>query len=229
MSVIIPQYPIIILNLKTYEQATGMKAIGFTRIAQRVYDKTGVSIAIAAQALDLQAMADASETPIFAQHIDPATYGKFTGHILPEAVVDAGCTGTLLNHSERQIPLDVIEAAVKRAKEVDLITIVCADTIDKAKRVALYEPDAVAIEPPELIGSGIPVSKSQPEIVSGAVRAVKTVNPRVRVLCGAGITSGEDASAALDLGADGILVASGVVKASDPYKVLLELARSMQR
>jgi len=229
MSVIIPQYPIIILNLKTYEQATGMKAIEFTRIAHQVYDKTGVSIAIAAQALDLQAMADASETPIFAQHIDPATYGKFTGHILPEAVVDAGCTGTLLNHSERQIPLEAIEAAVKRAKEVDLITIVCADTIDKAKRVALFEPDAVAIEPPELIGSGIPVSKSQPEIVSGAVRAVKTVNPRVRVLCGAGITSGEDASAALDLGADGILVASGVVKASDPYKVLLELARSMQR
>ncbi len=98
-----------------------------------------------------------------------------------------------------------------------------------AKRVALLNPDAIAIEPPELIGSGISVSTAQPEIVSGAVEAVHTINPDVKVLCGAGITNGEDASAALDLGAKGILVASGVVKAEDPYKALLELARAMQR
>jgi triosephosphate isomerase len=73
------------------------------------------------------------------------------------------------------------------------------------------------------------VSKAQPDIVSGSVGAVKGVNSKVKVLCGAGITNGDDASAALDLGAEGILVASGVVKAPDPYKALLELARAMQR
>jgi triosephosphate isomerase len=228
MSVIIPHFPLLILNLKTYEEATGLNALEFANIAQKVYEKTGISIVLAAQALDLQALAEANETPIFSQHIDPVRYGKYTGHILPEAVADSGCTGTLLNHSERQIPLDVIEASVKRAKDVDLMTVVCVDTVEKAKKVAKYEPDAIAIEPSELIGSGIPVSKAQPEIVRGAVKAVKKVNPYVMVLCGAGITNGEDVTAALELGASGILVASGVVKAKEPYMALLELARAMQ-
>ena len=222
-------YPLILLNLKTYEQSTGQHALLFSRVAERVYAKTGISIALAAQALDIQALVDASEIPVFSQHIDPVYPGRNTGYILPEAVAESGCYGTLLNHSEHQIPLDVIEKSIKRAREVDLFTCVCADTIDTAKRIALLNPDVIAIEPSELIGSGISVSKAQPEIVSGAVKGVKSVNSNVTVLCGAGITNGEDASAALDLGARGILVASGVVKSDDPYESLLDLARSMQR
>jgi len=229
MSVVIVDYPIILLNLKTYEQSMGQKAIDFARVAERVYEKTGISIAVAPQIIDIAAVTVSSETPVFSQHIDPVYYGKYTGHVLPEAVAEAGAIGTLLNHSECQIPLEQIEESIKRAREVDLITVVCVDTVETAKRVALLNPDAIAIEPPELIGSGISVSTAQPEIVSGAVEAVHTINPDVKVLCGAGITNGEDASAALDLGAKGILVASGVVKAEDPYKALLELARAMQR
>jgi triosephosphate isomerase len=229
MSVVIVEYPIILLNLKTYEESMGQKAIDFARIAERVNEKTGISIAIAPQTIDIAAVTVSSETPVFAQHIDPVYYGKYTGHVLPEAVAEAGAYGTLLNHSEHQIPLDVIEAAIKRAKEVDLVTVVCADTVDTAKKIALLGPDAIAIEPPELIGSGVSVSTAQPEIVSGSVAAVRSVDKDIKVLCGAGITNGEDAKAALDLGAKGILVASGVVKAPDPYKALLELARAMQR
>jgi triosephosphate isomerase (TIM) len=229
MSVVIVDYPLILLNLKTYEQATGQKAIDFARIAEKVYEKTGISIAIAPQTIDIAAVTVSSETPVFSQHIDPVFYGKYTGHTLPEAVAEAGAYGTLLNHSEHQIPLEQIEAAIKRAREVDLVTVVCADTVDTAKKIALLGPDAIAIEPPELIGSGISVSSAQPEIVTGSVTAVKNINPDVKVLCGAGITNGEDASSALDLGAKGILVASGVVKSPDPYKALLELARAMQR
>ena len=229
MSVVIVDYPLILLNLKTYEQAMGNKAIDFARIAERVNEKTGISIAVAPQTIDLASLTVSSETPVFAQHIDPVSYGKYTGHTLPEAVAEAGAYGTLLNHSEHQIPLEQIEAAIKRAKEVDLVTVVCADTVDTVKKIALLGPDAIAIEPPELIGSGISVSSAQPEIVSGSVTAVKNINPDVHVLCGAGITNGDDASAAMDLGAKGILVASGVVKAPDPYKALLELARAMQR
>lgn len=229
MSVVIVEYPLILLNLKTYEESMGQRAIDFARIVERVNEKTGISIAVAPQVIDIAAVTVSSETPVFAQHIDPVYYGKYTGHVLPEAVAEAGAYGTLLNHSEHQIPLEQIEAAIKRAKEVDLVTVVCADTVDKAKRIALLGPDAIAIEPPELIGSGISVSTAQPEIVSGSVTAVKNINPDVKVLCGAGITNGEDASSALDLGAKGILVASGVVKAADPYQALLELARAMQR
>ncbi len=229
MSVVIVDYPIILVNLKTYEESMAQKAIEFARIAEKVNEKTGISIAIAPQIIDLAAVTVSSEIPVFAQHIDPVGYGKYTGHILPESVADAGAYGTLLNHSEHQIPLKQIEASIKRAREVDLVTVVCADTVDTAKRIALLGPDAIAIEPPELIGSGISVSTAQPEIVSGSVAAVKSINKDVKVLCGAGITNGEDASAALNLGAKGILVASGVVKAPDPYKALLELARAMQR
>jgi len=229
MTAILVDYPLILVNLKTYSEAMGQRAFEFVRIAEQVYEKTGISVAIAPQVIDLQAVTETSETPIFAQHIDPVSYGKYTGHILPEAVVEAGCAGTLLNHSEHQIPLETIKATIKRAKEVDLITVVCVETPDIARKVAPFNPDAIAIEPPELIGSGIPVSKAQPSIVSGSVGAVKGVNSKVKVLCGAGITNGDDASAALDLGAEGILVASGVVKAPDPYKALLELARAMQR
>lgn len=207
----------------------GHKAIEFARIAERVNEKTGISIAIAPQTIDLATVTVSSETPVFAQHIDSVYYGKYTGHILPETVAEAGAYGTLLNHSEHQIPMEQIEATLNRAREVDLVTVVCADTVETAKRIALLGPDAIAIEPPELIGSGISVSTAQPEIVSGSVTAVKNINSDVKVLCGAGITNGEDASAALDLGAKGILVASGVVKAADPYKALLELARAMQR
>ncbi len=229
MSVIIIRYPLILVNLKTYQEGMGVNAIKFAKLAESIYEKTGISIAIAPQLVDLEAVADSSETPVFAQHVDPVKYGKFTGNVLPESVADAGGSGTLLNHSERQIPLEVIAESVKRAREAELETVVCVDTVEKARQVAALEPDAIAIEPPELIGSGIPVSKAQPEIVRDAVEAVKNINPKVKVLCGAGITNGDDASAALDLGAEGILVASGVVKADDPYKALLELARAMQR
>ncbi|MCW4050293.1 MAG: triose-phosphate isomerase [Candidatus Bathyarchaeota archaeon] len=229
MSVIIVQYPLIIVNLKTYEESMGGNAIEFAKIAERVYEKTGISIAISPQLVDLGAVADSSETLVFSQHVDPVTYGKFTGHVLPESIAEAGAVGTLLNHSEKQIPIETIKASIKRAREADLEVVVCVETVEVARKVAALGPDAIAIEPPELIGSGISVSKAQPDIVRGAVGAVKGVNPKVKVLCGAGITNGDDASAALDLGAEGILVASGVVKAKDPYKALLELARAMQR
>ena len=228
MSVIILSYPLILLNLKTYKEAMGYNALEFARIAEQVYEKTGISIAVAPQLVDLQSVTDSSDTPVFAQHVDPVNYGKYTGHVLPESVAEAGGSGTLLNHSERQIPLDIIEASIKRSREAELETVVCVETVDMAVKVATFGPDAIAIEPPELIGSGISVSKARPEIVSGAVDAVKKVDPKVKVLCGAGITNGEDASKALELGAQGILVASGVVKADDPYKALLELARAMQ-
>jgi triosephosphate isomerase len=228
MSVIILSYPLILLNLKTYKEAMGYNALEFARIAEQVYEKTGISIAVAPQLVDLQSVTDSSDTPVFAQHVDPVNYGKYTGHVLPESVAEAGGSGTLLNHSERQIPLDIIEASIKRSREAELETVVCVETVDMALKVAALGPDAIAIEPPELIGSGISVSKARPEIVSGAVDAVKKVDPKVKVLCGAGITNGEDASKALELGAQGILVASGVVKADDPYKALLELARAMQ-
>ena len=220
------EFPLILVNLKTYNEAMGGKAVKMAKDAQRVFVRTGTCVAVAPQAVDIRFVAEAVDIPVFAQHIDPVAYGKYTGHVLPEAVVEAGCAGTLISHSERRLKLPEIDATVKRAREVGLLQVVCVDTIRRGRAVAPLGPNVVAIEPPELIGTGTPVSKAKPEVVSGAVEAVRRIDAGVRVLCGAGITSGEDVAAAMKLGAEGVLVASGVVKAGDPYGALLELAEA---
>jgi triosephosphate isomerase len=222
------EYPFILVNLKTYKESLGPKAVALATIAMEVSRETGVCIAVAPQTIDLSPVIATVDIPVFAQHIDPVGYGRYTGHVLPEAVAEAGCTGTLINHSERRLPLDTIEATVKRAKEASLFQVVCVDSIETGQSVAPFSPDVIAIEPPELIGSGIPVSKARPEVVSGSVNECRSVNPDVNVLCGAGITNGEDVAAALRLGSTGVLVASGVVKAADPKAKLLDLAEAMR-
>jgi triosephosphate isomerase len=218
------EFPLILVNLKTYEEGLGDKAVRLAKIAQEVSESTGVCVALSPQTVDIRSVIEAVEIPIFAQHVDPVSYGKFTGHTSPEAVAAAGGVGTLINHSERKLHLEIIGATIERAREAGLLQVVCVDTVEKGMAVAPFNPNVIAIEPPELIGTGIPVSQAKPEIVSEAVKSVNRINPAVKVLCGAGITSGEDVSAALFLGSEGVLVASGVVKADDPQEKLLDLA-----
>ncbi len=219
--------PMIILNFKTYAESTGEAALKLAKIAEAVSRKTKVNIAVAPQATDIERIARAVSLSVFAQHIDPVTFGSHTGHVLAEAVKEAGAVGSLINHSERRLPFNEIEGSVKRAKEVGLLSVVCADVPEAAASAAALKPEIVAIEPPELIGSGIPVSKAQPSIVSRTVELAKKANPKIVILCGAGITRGEDVAAALKLGTEGVLLASGVVKAKDPYSALLDLAKAI--
>ena len=107
-------------------------------------------------------VAEAVEIPVFAQHIDPIKPGNSTGHILAEAVKEAGAVGTLINHSERQLKLADIEAIISLAREKNLISCVCANNPITSAGAAALQPDIVSIEPPELIGTGIAVSKAQP-------------------------------------------------------------------
>lgn len=220
--------PILLINLKTYEQGLGEAALRLATTAENVSNDAGVCIAIAPQFTDLTTITKEVRIPVFAQHIDPLLPGSHTGHILPEAMKAAGAVGTLINHSERQLTLKVIQASVERAKDVGLLSLVCADTPERTSEVASFKPDMVAIEPPELIGTGIPVSKAKPEIVERAVNLVKTRDPTIPVLCGAGISRGEDVTAALHLGAQGVLLASGVVKAKDQRKAILDLVEALK-
>lgn len=219
--------PIIIINFKTYTEATGKNALKLAKIIENVSLKTETCIGLAPQFVDITPIACTMSVPVFAQHIDPVTPGSFTGHILPESVKVAGAVGTLINHSERRLKLADIETAIKRSREVDLASVVCTNNQAVSAAVATLRPDMIAVEPPELIGTGIPVSKAKPEVVTGTVKLVKQINPDVVILCGAGITRADDVAAALELGTEGVLVASGVVKAKDPYKVLLEFAEKL--
>jgi len=221
--------PIIIVNFKTYSEATGRRALKLAEDAEKASLESGVCIAVAPQFVDIPSIVEAVEIPVFAQHIDPIKPGSHTGHILPEAVKEAGAVGTLINHSERRLRLADIDAAVKRARDVGLTSLVCTNNADVSASAAALKPDMIAVEPPELIGTGIPVSKAKPEVVTGTVDLVKRINPNVVILCGAGITSPDDVSAAITLGTEGVLVASGIVKARNPYKVMVEFAEAITK
>ena len=221
--------PTILVNFKTYAEGTGKQALELAKAAEKVSLETGVYMGLAPQLVDIAPIAHAVSIPIFAQHIDSISPGAYTGHVLPESVKEAGAIGTLINHSERRLTLAEIDSIISKTRELGLVAVVCGNNPEVSAATAVLNPDVIAIEPPELIGTRIACSKAKPEVVTGTVRLVRRVNSDVVILCGAGITTGDDVAAALRLGADGILVASGVVKAKSPYKVLLDFAETLAR
>jgi len=223
------QTPLIIVNFKTYLEATGQRAVELAKQAERASRETGVYIAVAPQFTDIKAVADAVNIPVYAQHIDPIKPGSNTGQILAEAVKQAGAVGTLINHSEKQMKLADIDAVIRLSNEYELISCLCTNNPATSASAAYLCPDIISIEPPELIGTGVAVSKAQPEAVTNTIRLVRKVNDEAVILCGAGISHGEDVSVALKLGTHGVLVASGIVKAKNPYLMLLEFANSAKQ
>jgi len=221
-------YPLILVNFKSYNEALGNKAIRLAEYARKVTEETGIIIGVAPQYVDLREVSKL-KIPTFAQHADPIEPGSHTGHVTLESIKDAGAEGVIINHSEHRMILSDINFIIKKAKQLNLITVVCADTVEASIAVSTLKPDIVAIEPPELIGTGRAVSKVSPDIVRSAVVGIKNVSKDVHILCGAGITNGEDVYAAIKLGTEGVLLASGVVKSNDPYKVLLEMAYAAKR
>lgn len=219
--------PLLLVNFKTYIEVTGKKSIDLAKIAEQVAREKGVNIAVAPQFSDLKPVSEAVDIPVFSQHIDPIRPGAYTGHVLADAVRSAGADGTLVNHSERRIKISEIEETLEIARSAELATIVCANTAGVGAAVAALDPDMIAIEPPELIGSGIAVSKAQPELITRTITRIRDVNNTVKILCGAGVSYAEDVTSALTLGTDGVLVASSVVKSKDPKGLLQEMADAM--
>jgi triosephosphate isomerase len=218
------QTPIIIVNFKTYLESTGQRAVELAQKAEKVTKETGAFIVVVPQFADISKVAEAVEIPVFAQHMDAIKPGNSTGHILAESILEAGAVGTLINHSEMQLKLADVDAVVRLAREKNLASCVCTSNPSISAAVAYLNPDIISIEPPELIGTGVAVSKAQPEAVTNTIRLVRKVNDEAVILCGAGISHGEDVSVALKLGTQGVLVASGIVKAKDPYTVLRAFA-----
>ncbi len=218
---------LLVVNFKTYIEATGKRAIELAKIAEEVSRETGATIIVAPQFTDIEPVSKTVDIPVFSQHIDPVRPGAHTGHVLAEAVKSAGAEGSLLNHSERRIRPSEIADSLKLCADADLRSLVCADTTEASFDVAKMLPDMIAIEPPELIGTGVSVSKARPELITESVKEIRKVNRSVRILCGAGVTTADDVSKALELGSEGVLVASGVVKNKDPRAVLQSMGSVM--
>lgn len=221
---ILAHLPIIIINFKTYEEATGGGALRLARICRSIAMKYGKRIIISPQFTDIYRISKEASayTPVFAQHIDDGI-GKFTGSVSPLAVREAGAVGTLLNHSERPLSIEDVGKRIVAAKAHGLMTLCFADSIGQSVKIAAFGPDMLAYEPPELVGTGISVSTAKPSQITDFVGKV---NPRVRRLVGAGISNADDVRKALELGADGWGVSSAFTKAKDPERVLTELVEA---
>ena len=222
------ELPVIVLNEKAYLESAGTKGFELAQICAEVAAGQGISIVICPQQVDLAKIASAVNIPCLAQHVDAVEPGSQTGFVTLESVKAAGAVGSLVNHSEHRLRIADIDFIISKAASLDLLTIVCTNNIAVSTAVAELKPYAVAVEPPELIGTGRSVSKVDPAIVEDTVKEVKRVDENCVVLCGAGVTDGEDVKAAVELGADGVLLASGVVKAKDPRAALLDLASGLK-
>ena len=215
--------PVLIVNYKSYLEGTGKNAIELTKLLEEYHNKYNIEIAVAVSAFDIYPVSKNTKLPVLAQHIDGIEAGSHTGHLLPENAKEVGAVGSLINHSERRLTIAEISYLVERLKKLNMISVVCSDTISTSKSCAALTPDFVAVEPPELIGGDISVSTAKPEIIRGTVSEVKRISPDVKVLCGAGVKNKTDVKKALELGSEGILLASGIVKAKDKVKAITEI------
>ena len=217
----------IFVNFKAYKEGSGQGALALTRTLEEVAHATQIKIIPVVQIIDAEAVIAATQLEVWIQHIDPVSYGPYTGWTLPEEAVRVGVRGVFLNHSEHKFTnSDDLAKAVSRCLEVDLKTLVFASDLEELKRVLELKPTFVAYEPPELIGSTTTsVASAQPEIIAKA--SVLTKEAGVPLIVGAGINSKEDVKKSLELGAVGVAVATDVVKAQDPKKEILDLTEGV--
>jgi len=204
--------PIIIINFKTYKQ--GKQVLKLAKAIEKV-DKT---IIVGVQDSDIEEIARKTKLKVFSQHVDSLKPGKHTGFIIPEAVKKDGAIGTFLNHSEHKLKFEILKKTIKRCKEVGLNTAVFAASLREAKKIVKLKPNYLIIEPPELVGGKISVSKAKPELIKNIAKKLK-----YPFLVGAGIHNKEDVKIAMKLGAKGIAVSSAIATAKNPEKKLREL------
>lgn len=211
----------LIINLKTYKESSHTNAIKIAKICKKLEKeakKRDVEIILSPQSIDLKDVL-AQKVKTYSQHIDFCTPGANTGFIVPENLKKIGVSGTLISHSEHILSLKEIEERINLCKKLGLESCVCARNSNIAKKIAKLNPTFIAVEPKELIGGEISISKSKPELIKKSVQVVGNIP----LLVGAGVKNRTDVKVAVELNAKGILVASGVVKANNIEKAILDL------
>lgn len=216
----------LIINFKNYEEVSADGAIRLGETARQVAEKIQVEIILAPPHPVLALIAKEIQIPVICQHVDDEKMGPSTGFMVPEIAKSYGAIGSLINHSEHRIEINSIARLVKRLRRLGMVSIVCAQEPQEVVEISTFEPDFIAIEPPELIGSGKAVSKENPTVIT---KSIEGAGSRSRIICGAGISDRDDVDKAMELGSHGILVASGVIKATSWEKKVMDLASGMKK
>ncbi len=217
----------LILNFKNYAEVQGEGSIRLARAAEKVSKELSAKIIVAPPTPMLALTASKVGIQVFSQSIGVVRGEKTTGAIVPEAVKAAGATGTLLNHSEARVEREALPELLALLKTLKLKTCICARDSREAASLARLGTEYLAVEPPELIGSGVAVSKARPQLVTRTLEAARSSGYRGLVLCGAGIVDGRDVRKAVELGVDGVLVSSSVVKSTNWVSSIRDLAVSL--
>jgi len=214
----------IVINLKTYREVTqNDHVIELAQICQQVFEQYHVSIVLCVQATDITEVAKFVTIPVFAQHIDPIEPGKNTGFISGFAAKQAGATGVMINHSEHRIGDENIRKTMQIAKQNGLQTLLCVENAAEAQRLIDSQPDIIALEDPILIGGNVSIVTND----EGKQKVQEFVNLHLPTKClvGAGVKDGNDVKVSMEMGANGVLIASGFDLASDPKTVLEDLCK----
>jgi triosephosphate isomerase len=219
--------PVIIVNLKNYRESLSGEGLQLARFIQAAALEAKASVVISPPTAMLWSVLTETKLPVFAQHVETVKVENSTGFVTAPSLKTMGCAGSIVNHSEHRISAELVMESVALLRANSLQSLVCARDPYEAGRLAALGPDYVAVEPPELIGSGHAVSKVSPEVVADSVKAVSASSPNTVTLCGAGIVDGADVRAAIALGASGALVSSGIVKNANPYEKALELFKAL--
>ncbi len=214
--------PLIVVNFKTYETASGDSAESLASAMDSFTDRNFRLVAVVS-AFDLSTISQLTNgIEVWSQHLDPVGKGSHTGWLEPDLAIHRGAVGTIINHAEHKVSIESVTKLMSILPN-NFPICACAADVEEAIQLAKLGPTFIAVEPPELIGGDISVTTADPSIVSDTVAAVKSTNPNVRVLCGAGVKNGADVKMAIKLGAEGVLLASGVTKADDINSVLDDL------
>lgn len=219
------KFPSLLVNLKNYQGGSGEDGEVFFKYARMLSGKA--EVLVAPPILDTLFYVNKYRDILIAQSVDAVGYGSSTGHVPLMRLIDSGVRYSLINHSEYKLPHDKIKEIVDKANEYGFETVVCVDSIDELDQLLGKSvfPTAYAIEPPELIGTGRSVSKYKPQVIMEAVSIGKENG--IPILCGAGVSSYEDVKVAIELGSEGVLVASAIVKSKDPYYVMNSMIDAM--
>ncbi|MCF7866749.1 triose-phosphate isomerase [Candidatus Woesearchaeota archaeon] len=223
---ILKQQPILVINIKAYHESTGKNALKIALAAEKAAKETGKAIALCVQTTDIRMIASKVNIPILAQHIDEYEPGAHTGSTTAEAIIEAGAVGTLINHSEKQLPEETIEKIMKQTNKYGLFSIICVKTPKEAAELSLLDPNYIAIEPPELIGTGKSISTAEPKVIDKTIKLVTQVS-KTPVICGAGVSNKKDVQESIKHGVKGVLLASAVAKHPNPYEKIMELLEGM--
>ncbi len=215
-----------VFNPKSY--LTGKELLELAKKADELaVTNPNVSIFVTGPYADLKRMSQVTKNIIVtSQHLDGIEKGRGMGAVLADSLVQAGVKATFLNHAERPLTLAQLIQSIEKAKELELVTIVCADSLKEAKAIAMLSPDIILCEPTELIGTG---KTSDSDYIQSTNSAIKNLNSKILVMQAAGISTPEDVYRTIKLGADGTGCTSGIVKADSPIQMLEDMVTSVSK